>query len=92
MQSHRPCVACVLLSAIEPSGVANLESAAAAALAQSGDAVQIVGGHGLVLLLDEAERREGESGVLAVAVLQHGGELVLGAPGLGHNNTPPIVK
>ena len=44
--------------------------------------MQKVGGHGLVLLLDEAERREREARILAVAILKHGGELVAGAPGL----------
>ena len=44
--------------------------------------MQVVGGHRLVLLLDEAERREGEASVLVVAVDHHGGELVTGAAGL----------
>lgn len=57
-----------------------LERAAGAALTESGDAVQIVGGDGLILLLDEAEGREVEAGLLAVPVLQHGGELIYGAP------------
>lgn len=57
-----------------------LECAAGAALAESGDAVQIVGGDGLILLLDEAERREVEAGLLAIPVLQHSGELIYGAP------------
>lgn len=57
-----------------------LEHAAGAALAQTGDAVQVVGGDGLVLLLDEAERREVEAGLLTLAILQHGGELIDGAP------------
>lgn len=57
-----------------------LEIAAGAALAESGDAVQIVGGDGLILLLDEAERREVEASLLAVSVLQHGGQLIYGAP------------
>lgn len=57
-----------------------LEGAAGAALAESGDAVQIVGGDGLILLLGEAERREVEAGLLAIPVLQHGGELIYGAP------------
>lgn len=57
-----------------------LECAAGAALAESGDAVQIVGGDGLILLLDEAERREVEAGLLAIPILQHSGELIYGAP------------
>lgn len=57
-----------------------LEGAAGAALAESGDAVQIVGGDGLILLLGEAERREVEAGLLAISVLQHGGEMIFGAP------------
>lgn len=57
-----------------------LEGVAGAALAESGDAVQIVGGEGLILLLDEAKRREVEACLLAVPVLQHGGELIYGAP------------
>lgn len=57
-----------------------LESVAGAALTESGDAVQIVGGDGLILLLDEAERREVEAGPLAVPILQHCGELLYGAP------------
>lgn len=42
--------------------------------------MQVVGGDGLVLLLDEAEGREVEAGLLTLPVLQHGGELVYGAP------------
>jgi len=57
-----------------------LEGAAGAALTQSGDAVKIVGGDGLILLLDEAESWEVEASPLAVSVLQHGGQLILGAP------------
>lgn len=62
------------------AATSHLEHAAGAALAQTGDAVQVVGGDGLVLLLDEAEGREVEAGLLTLAVLQHGGELVYGAP------------
>ena len=58
----------------------HLEGAAGAALTELGDAVQIVGGDGLILLLDEAERWEVEAGLLAIPVLQHGGELIYGAP------------
>lgn len=57
-----------------------LEGAAGAALAQAGDAVQIVGGDGLILLFDEAERREVKAGLLAIPILQHGGQLICGAP------------
>lgn len=57
-----------------------LERAAGAALAESGDAVQIVSGDGLILLLDEAEGREVEAGLLAFPILQHGGQLIYGAP------------
>lgn len=57
-----------------------LERAAGAALTESGDAVQIVGGDGLILLLNEAEGREVEAGLLAVPILQHSGELIYGAP------------
>lgn len=42
--------------------------------------MQIVGGDGPVLLLDETERREVEAGLLARSVFQHGGELIDGAP------------
>ena len=38
--------------------------------------MQVVGGDGLVLLLHEAESREGEFGTLADAVLMHGGERI----------------
>lgn len=62
-----------------PPVVALLECAAGAPLTEPGDAVEVVGGHGLVLLLNEAEGRETEAGALAVSVLDHGGELVFGA-------------
>lgn len=62
------------------AATSHLERAAGAALAETGDAVQVVGGDGLVLLLDEAEGREVETGLLTLPVLQHGGELVYGAP------------
>ena len=58
----------------------HLEGAAGAALTQPGDAVQVVGGDRLVLLLDEAEGREEEACRLAVAVLHHGGQWVGRAP------------
>lgn len=64
-----------------------LEGAAGAGLAQPDDAVQIVGGDGLVLLLDETERREVESGLLALSVFQHGGELIDGAPCSGRQTS-----
>lgn len=57
-----------------------LERAAGAALAESGDAVQIVGGDGLILLLDEAEGGKIEAGLLAIPILQHSGELIYRAP------------
>lgn len=57
-----------------------LEGVAGAALAEPGNAVQVVGGDGLVLLLDKAERREEEAGLLAIPVLQHGGHRIYGAP------------
>lgn len=57
-----------------------LEGAARAGFAEPGNAVQIVGGDGFILLFDEAERREVEAGLLAVPVLQHGGQLIYGAP------------
>lgn len=57
-----------------------LEGAAGAGLAQPDDAVQIVGGDALVLLLNETERGEVEAGLLALSVFQHRGQLVDGAP------------
>lgn len=68
----------VLLKMHAPTS--HLEHAAGAALAETSDAVQVVGGDGLILLLDEAEGREVEAGLLTLTVLQHGGELVDGAP------------
>ena len=61
----------------------HLEGAAGGALAEPRHAVQVVGGHRLVLLLDEAEGGEEEARRLAVAVLHHGGQRVDGAPA-GH--------
>lgn len=57
-----------------------LEGAASAALTEPGYAVQVVRGDGLILLLNEAKRREEEAGLLAVSVLQHGGHLIYRAP------------
>lgn len=57
-----------------------LEGAAGAGLAQPDDAVQIVGGDALVLLLDETKCGEVEAGLLALSVFQHRGQLVDGAP------------
>lgn len=57
-----------------------LEGAAGAGLTQPDDAVQIVGGDGLILLLDETERGEVEAGLLAVSIFQHRGQLIDGAP------------
>lgn len=62
-----------------PPVVALLEGAAGAQLTQPGDAVEVVGGHELVLLLNEAESWEVEPGTLALSVLNHGGKRVLGA-------------
>lgn len=59
-----------------PPVAALLEGAASAYFAQPGDAVEVVGGHGFVLLLNEAKGRETEAGTLAVSVLDHGGQLV----------------
>lgn len=61
--------------------VALFEVNAGADLTQTGDAVKVVGGHGLVLLLQEAEGMEGKASMLAVSVLDHGGKLV---PGTRH--------
>lgn len=57
-----------------------LEGAAGAGLTQPDDAVQIVGGDGLILLLNETERWEVEAGLLAVSIFQHRGQLIDGAP------------
>lgn len=58
----------------------NLEAAAGADFAKPGDTVQVVGGHGLVLLLEEPEGGEGKAGVVAVSVLKHRGHLVFRTP------------
>lgn len=60
--------------------IPNLEGAAGADFAEPGDTVQVVGGHGLVLLLEEPEGGEGEAGVVAVSVLKHRSHLVLRTP------------
>lgn len=57
-----------------------LEGTAGTAFTEPGNAVQIVGGDGLILLLDEAECWEVEAGLLAIPILQHGGQLIYGAP------------
>lgn len=57
-----------------------LKGAAGAGLAQPGDAVQIVGGDGLILLLDETEHGEVEAGLMALSVFQHRGQLIDEAP------------
>lgn len=62
------------------TAVPYLEGAAGAGLAQPDDAVQIVGGDALVLLLDETERGEVEAGLVALSVFQHRGQLGDGAP------------
>lgn len=69
---------CIHGAPLLPAG-ALLEGAAAALLTQPGDAVEVVGGHGLVLLLNKAEGWEVEASALAVSVLNHGGEPILGA-------------
>lgn len=76
MKSAHSYTGCLNCDASPP----HLEHAAGAALAEACDAVQVVGGDGLILLLDEAEGREVEAGLLTLAVLQHGGELIYGAP------------
>lgn len=58
----------------------NLEVAAGSGFAEPGDTVQVVGGHGLVLLLQEPEGGEREAGVVAVSILKHRSHLVLGTP------------
>ena len=50
---------------------AHPKGAAGALLTQPGDTVEVVGGHGLVLLLQEAEGREVEPCVLTLSVLTH---------------------
>lgn len=60
--------------------VTDLKVAAGADLTQPGDTVQVVGGHRLVLLLQEPEGGEGEAGVVAISILKHRGHLVPGAP------------
>ena len=62
-----------------PPFVALLELAATVLVTEPGDAVEKVGGHCLVLLLDEAEGRKGEAGQVAVAVLDYSGHQVFGA-------------
>lgn len=59
---------------------AYLECAAGAGLTETGDAVQIVGGDGLILLLGEVECREVEASLMANPILQHSGHRVYGAP------------
>lgn len=60
--------------------IPNLKVAAGADFAEPGDTVQVVGGHGLVLLLEEPEGGEGEAGVVAVSILEHCSHLVLRTP------------
>lgn len=72
---HCRCVQGVPLS---PVG-ALLKCAAGALLTQPGDAVKEVGRHSLILLLNEAKGWEVEAGSLAVSILNHGGESILGA-------------
>lgn len=58
----------------------DLKVTACADLTESGDTVQVVGGHCLVLLLKEPEGTEGEASMVAVPVLMHGSHLVLRTP------------
>lgn len=60
--------------------IPNLEGAAGTGFTQPGDAVQVVGGHGLVLLFQEPEGGEREAGVVAVSILKHRRHLVLRTP------------
>lgn len=57
-----------------------LELGAGAGFTKPGDAMEVVGGKGLVLLLDKAEGWEAEASPLTVSILQHGGEQILRAP------------
>lgn len=57
-----------------------LELGAGAGFTKPGDAMEVVGGNGLVLLLDKAEGWEAKASLLTVSVLQHGGEQILRAP------------
>lgn len=61
--------------------MAYLELGTGGTFTESGDAVEVVGGDGLVLLLNKTEGREAEASFLAVTILQHGGKLILRAPG-----------
>ena len=70
--------------------LAYLKGVTGGALAESGDAVKVVGGDRLVLLLNEAECREKEAGPLAVPILQHGGHLIYGAP-FGTRRTSQVL-
>lgn len=56
-----------------------LELGAGALLTETCDTVEIVGGDGLVLLLNETEGREGESGMLAFSIFNHCRHRVFGA-------------
>lgn len=59
-----------------PPVVALHKRTAAAPLAETGDSVEEVGGHALILLLHEAEGREGDVGVLALSFLVYGGHMI----------------
>lgn len=68
------------LSPLHFRSFTDLKVTACADLTESGDTVQVVGGHCLVLLLEEPEGTEGEASMVAVAVLMHGSHLVLRTP------------
>lgn len=57
-----------------------LELGAGAGFTKPGDAVEVVGGNGLVLLLNKAEGREAKASLLTVSILRHAGKLILRAP------------
>ncbi len=54
-----------------------LELGAGAGFTKPGDAVEVVGGNGLVLLLSKAEGWEAKASLLTVSILQRGGQLIL---------------
>lgn len=56
-----------------------LELGAGALLTETRDTVKVVGGDGLVLLLNETEGREVESSMLAFSIFNHWGHRVFGA-------------
>lgn len=66
------------LSASPSSVIALLEGAASAFFTKPGYAVEVVGRHSLILLLNEAEGWKVEAGTLTVSILNHGCEPILG--------------